>query len=124
MEPHFNPVDFAVPAFVVLVLIEMVWAKRRAPAAYEPADTLVSLAFGLGSTVAGLLSAGMVAAAAVWLYQHRLVTVPWTWWAWAWIFLPYWTCRPKLVPWGMDRAFCFTPAPALATSHRSRRLSF
>ena len=65
--PHFNPVDYAVPVFVLLVLIEMVWARSRAKDAYEPADTLVSLALGLGSTVAGLLSAGAVAAAAVWL---------------------------------------------------------
>ena len=87
MPPHFSPIDYAVPAFVLLVLIEMVWARRRAPAAYEPADTLVSLAFGLGSTVAGLLSAGLVAGAALWLYQHRLVTVPWAWWAWALCFV-------------------------------------
>ena len=87
MPPHFSPVDYAVPAFVLLVLIEMVWARRRAPDAYEPADTLVSLAFGLGSTVAGLLSAGLVAAVALWLYQHRLVTVPWAWWAWALCFV-------------------------------------
>ena len=87
MPAHFNPVDFAVPVFVLLVVIEMVWARRRAPDAYEPADTLVSLAFGLGSTVAGLLSAGVVAAAAVWLYQHRVVTVPWAWWAWALCFV-------------------------------------
>jgi len=54
MEPRFNPVDFAVPAFVVLVLIEMLWARSRARDAYEPRDTLTSLGLGLGSTVAGV----------------------------------------------------------------------
>ena len=53
MPALFNPVDYAVPVFVALVLIEMIWAWRRAPQAYEPHDTLVSLAMGLGSTVAG-----------------------------------------------------------------------
>ncbi len=51
-----NPVDFAVPVFVLLILIEIVWAKRNAPEKYEPRDTLTSLAFGLGSTVAGAWS--------------------------------------------------------------------
>ena len=29
-----NPVDYAVPAFILLILAEMAWAKRRAPEAY------------------------------------------------------------------------------------------
>jgi hypothetical protein len=50
--PDFNPTQYAVPLFVLAVLAEMIWAKFRAPEAYEPKDTLVSLSFGLGSTVA------------------------------------------------------------------------
>ena len=30
----FNPVDYAVPAFVVLVIAEMLWARKRAPEKY------------------------------------------------------------------------------------------
>jgi sterol desaturase/sphingolipid hydroxylase (fatty acid hydroxylase superfamily) len=82
MPQLFNPVDYAVPAFVVLVLIEMWWAKRNAPEKYEPRDTLTSLALGTGSTVAGLLFGGMAAAVALWGYQFRIFTIPWTWWAW------------------------------------------
>ena len=48
-----NIINWAVPGFVLLMVIEIIWAKRRAPTAYEPRDTLSSLAFGLGSTVAG-----------------------------------------------------------------------
>jgi len=61
--PDFNPTQYAVPLFVVAVLAEMIWAKFRAPEAYEPKDTLVSLSFGLGSTVAGALLGGF----ALWL---------------------------------------------------------
>jgi sterol desaturase/sphingolipid hydroxylase (fatty acid hydroxylase superfamily) len=82
MPQLFNPVDYAVPAFVVLVLIEMWWAKRNAPEKYEPRDTLTSLALGTGSTVAGLLFGGMAAAVALWGYQFGIFTIPWTWWAW------------------------------------------
>jgi sterol desaturase/sphingolipid hydroxylase (fatty acid hydroxylase superfamily) len=82
MPPHFSPVDYAVPGFVLLVLIEMIWAWRRRPEAYEPRDTLTSLAFGLGSTVAGLATGGLVIALFLWLYQFRLFDVGWAWWAW------------------------------------------
>ena len=78
MAPGFNPVDFAVPGFILLVLIEMVWARRKSPDAYEPRDTLTSLAMGLGSSVAGLLTAGLVGAVFLWLYQFRLFDIPWT----------------------------------------------
>lgn len=81
MKP-IDVVTYAVPFFVILVLAEMIWAARRAPEKYEPRDTLTSLALGLGSTVAGALTAGVVFAAAMWLYDHRVLTVPNVWWAW------------------------------------------
>ena len=80
--PDFSPVDYAVPGFILLVLIEMVWAWKRAPTAYEPKDTLVSLALGTGSTVAGALTAGLSFAIALWLWEHRLFEIGWVWWAW------------------------------------------
>ncbi|MHA6316064.1 sterol desaturase family protein [Altererythrobacter sp. CAU 1778] len=83
----FNPIDYAVPAFVLLVLLEMLWARRRKPDAYEPRDTLVSLAFGLGSTVAGIAFGGLILALSLWLYDYRLLTVGWAWWAWPLCFV-------------------------------------
>lgn len=77
-----NPVDYAVPAFVLLIVIEMIWAKRRAPEKYEPKDTLTSLAFGFGSTVMGALVGGLVLAMSFKVYDVRLTTIPFTWWAW------------------------------------------
>lgn len=82
MTHGFDPVPYAIPFFVLLVLIEMVWARRNAPEKYEPKDTLISLAMGLGSTIAGAASAGLVFLAAMWLYEHRVFTVGWAWWAW------------------------------------------
>ena len=84
--PDFNPTQYAVPLFVVAVLAEMIWAKFRAPEAYEPKDTLISLSFGLGSTVAGAMLGGF----ALWLmllaYDYRVVDFGAEWWAvwWAW----------------------------------------
>lgn len=82
MAPEFNPVSYAVPGFVLLVLLEMLWARRKSPDSYEPRDTLTSLAMGLGSTIAGALTAGLVGAVFLAVYQHRLFDIGWAWWAW------------------------------------------
>lgn len=82
-----GPVELAIPFFILLIVIEMFWARRRAPSAYEPKDTLTSLALGTGSTAVGALTAGVVVAAALWLYQHRIATIGWAWWAWAACFV-------------------------------------
>lgn len=87
MPPAFNPVDYAVSGFILLVLIEMLWARRRSPDAYEPRDTLVSLAMGLGSTVAGVLSAGAIGALYFKVFEFRLFEIGWAWWAWAACFV-------------------------------------
>src|SRR3546814_20639012 len=82
-----DPVDFAVPAFVVLVLAEMLvaWAKNRRR--YEPRDTLTSLALGLGSTIAGVLSGGLVVALAFWVWQFRLFDIGYQWYWFAVAFV-------------------------------------
>jgi len=104
MKP-IDVVTYAVPFFVIMVLAEMIWAARRAPEKYEPRDTLTSLALGLGSTVAGALTAGVVFAAAMWLYDHRVATVPSAWWAWIACFVLddfnyYWAhCTGHRVRW-------------------------
>lgn len=87
MPAAFNPVDYAVPGFVLLVLIEMLRARRKAPDAYEPRDTLVSLAMGLGSTVAGVLGAGAIGALYFTVFDLRLFEIGWAWWAWAACFV-------------------------------------
>lgn len=82
-----NPVDFAVPAFVLMIVLEMVWLRRRAPEKYEPRDTLTSLAFGFGNSVFAVLTGGAIVALMVWLAQFRVAQVPWTWWAWGLCFV-------------------------------------
>ena len=85
--PDFSPTEYAVPGFVALVLIEMLWVRRSRRDAYEPRDTLTSLAFGLGSTVSALLFGGVFVALYMGLWEFRLFDVPWTWWAFALCFV-------------------------------------
>lgn len=82
-----NPVDYAIPAFILLILIEMIIARRRNPARYESRDTLTSLLLGTGSTVAGVVMGGLAVGAAVWAYEYRLfdIGLGWNQWWWAWI---------------------------------------
>ncbi|MES2059124.1 MAG: sterol desaturase family protein [Pseudomonadota bacterium] len=82
----FDPVKYAVPGFVLLVAIEMVVARFRDRTRYEPRDTLTSLALGLGSTVAGVLTAGIAYAIAVWVWQFRLFDIGY---AWYWFLLAF-----------------------------------
>ena len=87
-----NPIDFAVPAFVALIVVEMLIVRGRNRADYEPSDTLTSLLMGLGSTVAGALSAGVVYALALGIYEHRIVTIPYAWWSFPLCFVLYDLC--------------------------------
>ena len=84
--PDFSPVDYAVPGFVLLVLVEMLWAWKRKPGAYEARDTLTSLAFGLGSTVAGVLFGGFAILVFFAAWEWRIFDFGREWWTvwWAW----------------------------------------
>ena len=84
MPELFSPVDYAIPAFIILIIAEMLWARSRAPEKYEPRDTLTSLALGTGSTVAGALTGALVFSLAMWMYENRLFDIGWVWWAWRW----------------------------------------
>lgn len=82
-----DPVQLAVPAFVVLIVLEMVLTRRTRRGRYDWRDAGASLTLGLGSTVAGALTAGAVLAMSLWLYGYRLFDVPFTWWAFAICFV-------------------------------------
>ncbi len=82
-----NPVDLAVPAFILLVFAEMVVARLRQRKRYCPKDTLTSLMLGFGSSIAGILSAGLIFGLAVWFHQFRLFDIGWAWWAFALCFV-------------------------------------
>ena len=93
-----NPTELAIPAFVLLMLVEIWWVRRRDRKAYEPRDTLTSLALGLGSTVAGALTGGLALGIAFWVYQYRLFDIGFAWWAWPIAFVAddfayYWVHR-------------------------------
>src|SRR4028119_861864 len=83
-----DPVQLAVPAFVLLVLAEMTYARwRRAGHRYCPRDTLTSLLLGFGSSIAGAVFGGAVVGIAAWVSGFGLLDIPYAWWAWPLCFI-------------------------------------
>lgn len=89
LKASFDPVTLATPFFILTIILEIGLARLgKVKAAYEAKDTAASLVMGLGSTIAGVLTGGIIFAATVWAYQHRLFSIPMTAiWAWLAIFL-------------------------------------
>ena len=85
-------VTLAIPGFILLMLIEIAVLKWRGSDGYETADTATSLLLGLGSTIAGALSAGLfyAMAAAVQNFGSESLELPqlgFAWWVWPLCFL-------------------------------------
>jgi len=85
----FDPVTLATPFFILAVIAEILLARfAKTKTNYEARDTAASLTMGLGSTIAGVLIGGVIAAATLWAWSHRIFTIPMTAiWAWIAIFL-------------------------------------
>ena len=71
-------ITYAVPAFVILILAEMIYVRLTKKGRYETADSATSLAMGLGNRVMGILFGGLAVAAYFWVYQFRLFDLGWT----------------------------------------------
>jgi sterol desaturase/sphingolipid hydroxylase (fatty acid hydroxylase superfamily) len=82
LEPKLtDPVQLAIPAFILLVLIEIGVTRLRREPAYEIRDTAASLAMGLGNLVIGIVLGLATYAAANWVYQYRLLDLGYAWWS-------------------------------------------
>jgi len=75
-----DPVQWAIPAFIVLALAEIVISRRQGRLGYELRDTAASLAMGFGELLTGLFARAALLAgfAAV---PFRLFDIGVTWWS-------------------------------------------
>ena len=86
-----NLVLYSIPAFVALMVLEILWARRRARdgvgvdiRGYEYRDARTSLSLGLANVaINGVTKLGSIALFA-WLYEHRVLELgqPSKWWSW------------------------------------------
>lgn len=80
----------AIPVFLLTILLEFGWARRRRHDArirgYAGKDTAASLTMGLGNVAISAVTKLGALAVMVWIYEHRLVTLPNVWWTWVLLF--------------------------------------
>lgn len=72
-------ITYAVPGFVLLIIIEMVVVKLTKHGRYEYRDSAASLAMGFGNRVFAIAFSGIAVATYFWVYQFRLFNLGWTW---------------------------------------------
>jgi len=75
----FDPVTMATPAFVVLVIAEMLFVRFTGRGRFEAKDTAASLAMGLGSVVVGALFAFIFIGFARLIQPYALFHIGWSW---------------------------------------------
>ena len=77
-----NLVHLAIPAFILLLLVELgiaAWEKRDW---FETKDTFSSLAMGIGNVLIGLGSKAIVLATYYLVYEYHLFDLGYAWWVW------------------------------------------
>jgi len=95
---NLDPVTLAIPFFTLSVFAEMLHARMTRKTRFETRDSAASLMMGLGSNVTGILFALLIGGWSVFVYEHRLMDVPFTWWVWILAivfddFIYYWVHR-------------------------------
>lgn len=89
-----SPIAYAIPIFMLSILAEYLLARRRAPGAYDIADGVTSLHFGVLSQIAGAFTYLLTIGIYSWTFEHfRLTTLPQNeWWVWVFALLFYDFC--------------------------------
>ena len=82
-----NIIHYAIPCFLLTMLIEFVVSIQINHKTYEGKDFMTSIAMGLGNVAIDLVSKIMVFAVFFYVYNHfRIFTIPVTWWSFVLLF--------------------------------------
>lgn len=81
--PNFPPIIvYAIPFFLLAMLLEFIVASAKNIKVYSTKDAFSSIAMGLGNVFIGFVSKLFVFAALYYVYENfRIFTVPITWWS-------------------------------------------
>ena len=83
---NINLIHYAIPAFIILLLLEVAVAAYEKKDWYDTKDTFSSLAMGIGNVIIGLVGKGLVLGAYFIVYQFRLFDLGTQWWVWLLLF--------------------------------------
>lgn len=86
--PEFpNIILFAIPFFVLSILVELYVTVKEGINTYEKKDAISSITMGLGNVFLGYFSKAVVLFSFLLIYENfRLFTIPVTWWSFILIF--------------------------------------
>lgn len=75
--------NYAVPFFIALLLLELWFTIREHKQSYATKDTFSSLSMGIGNLIIGILTTkAIVFGSFVFIYQFRIATLGYAWWVW------------------------------------------
>jgi sterol desaturase/sphingolipid hydroxylase (fatty acid hydroxylase superfamily) len=79
-----DPVTYAIPGFVILLLAEIWWIARKTDGlkGYAFKDTVTSLLLGTGSQISGFLTAGLMLLIVTTVHRYAPFDFGWAWYVW------------------------------------------
>lgn len=86
--PNFpNIILFAIPFFILAMLLELFATTKQNIKTYETKDAFSSIAMGIGNVLIGFASKAIVLLALFFIYEHlRIFTMPIVWWSFILLF--------------------------------------
>jgi sterol desaturase/sphingolipid hydroxylase (fatty acid hydroxylase superfamily) len=75
-------VQYAIPAFLLLLIAEAVFDAVMRRELYEYKDTAASLTMGIGNVLISLLTKAMVFGIFTWLHRFAIFPLGYVWWVW------------------------------------------
>lgn len=81
-----NLIHWAIPGFILLLVLEAVADARMRRELYLLPDTAASLSMGLGNVFIGLVTKAMVFSIFTFVHRFAIFNIGFQWWAWALVF--------------------------------------
>ncbi len=81
-----NLIHWAIPGFILLLVVEAVADARLRRELYLLPDTAASLSMGIGNVIVGLFTKAMVFGIFTFVHRFAIFNIGYQWWAWALIF--------------------------------------
>ncbi|ARV14063.1 sterol desaturase family protein [Polaribacter sp. SA4-12] len=93
-----NLIYYAIPFFLITVIIEVILTVKVKLEDYEFKDAGTSITMGLGNVAIGIITKGIVLAVFIFVYEYRVFTISFAWYSWAILlfaedFVYYWNHR-------------------------------
>ncbi|HEY0262805.1 MAG TPA: sterol desaturase family protein [Chitinophagales bacterium] len=83
-----DPVIYAIPVFVILILIEGYITYKTSREAYFDKENFASIGMGLGSVVIDVLMKGLAFGVYTLIYEnYHIFEIGWYWWSWVLVLL-------------------------------------